>query len=213
MFKQPRWTWLPFGVAASSAKPASTPIRGRQQAPRQPPLHHRQQHTARSSRHLRQARAMASMLPTARAYFARSSARAVLHGARPFCTTIQARNQGQGTGENREQANDPLPPKQTPNVSMTDEVKTDAMGARDAPLQELAPDAEKKRELQAPNRQGVWSRSQQPREQAMTGPRFEQTIMELQVRGWSHRGAMDPDADRHYSHGHLQLSSLYTNSL
>ncbi|KAI9166903.1 Lactobacillus shifted protein-like protein [Paramyrothecium foliicola] len=28
---------------------------------------------------------------------------------------------------------------------------------------------------QAPNRLGVWSRSQKPRSQAMTGPRFEQT--------------------------------------
>lgn len=55
------------------------------------------------------------------------------------------------------------------------------MGAEDAPLQEMAVDAERKRELQAPNRAGIWSRSQQPREVAMTGPRFEQTIMDAQV--------------------------------
>lgn len=35
---------------------------------------------------------------------------------------------------------------------------------------------------QAPNKKGIWSRNQQPREVAMTGPRFEQTIMEDQVR-------------------------------
>lgn len=35
---------------------------------------------------------------------------------------------------------------------------------------------------QAPNRTGIWSRSQKPRSQAMTGPRFEQTDYELQVR-------------------------------
>ncbi|TDZ37178.1 Lactobacillus shifted protein [Colletotrichum sidae] len=35
---------------------------------------------------------------------------------------------------------------------------------------------------QAPNRSVVWSRSQQPRAQAMTGPRFEQTDFALQVR-------------------------------
>jgi hypothetical protein len=35
--------------------------------------------------------------------------------------------------------------------------------------------------LQAPNRAEVWSRSQRPREVAMTGPRFEQTDFELQV--------------------------------
>lgn len=34
---------------------------------------------------------------------------------------------------------------------------------------------------QAPNRAEVWSRSQQPRPTAMTGPRFEQTDFELQV--------------------------------
>lgn len=35
--------------------------------------------------------------------------------------------------------------------------------------------------LQAPNRADVWSRSQQPRNVAMTGPRFEQTDLDLQV--------------------------------
>ncbi|KAM5514628.1 nadh-ubiquinone oxidoreductase [Fusarium oxysporum f. sp. phaseoli] len=34
---------------------------------------------------------------------------------------------------------------------------------------------------QAPNRVGVWSRSQRPRSQAMTGPRFEQTDFDLQM--------------------------------
>jgi NADH dehydrogenase (ubiquinone) Fe-S protein 6 len=34
---------------------------------------------------------------------------------------------------------------------------------------------------QAPNRVGVWSRSQKPRSQAMTGPRFEQTDFSLQA--------------------------------
>jgi len=36
--------------------------------------------------------------------------------------------------------------------------------------------------MQAPNRKGVWSRSQNLREKAMSGPRFEQTIMDLQPR-------------------------------
>jgi NADH dehydrogenase (ubiquinone) Fe-S protein 6 len=35
--------------------------------------------------------------------------------------------------------------------------------------------------VQAPNRAEVWSRSQRPRQEAMTGPRFEQTDFELQV--------------------------------
>jgi NADH dehydrogenase (ubiquinone) Fe-S protein 6 len=35
---------------------------------------------------------------------------------------------------------------------------------------------------QAPNRVEPWSRSQQPRSKAMTGPRFEQTNFDEQVR-------------------------------
>ncbi|KAJ4304213.1 hypothetical protein N0V88_001826 [Collariella sp. IMI 366227] len=38
---------------------------------------------------------------------------------------------------------------------------------------------------QAPNRTEVWSRSQQPRAVAMTGPRFEQTDFELQPRPYA----------------------------
>ncbi len=34
---------------------------------------------------------------------------------------------------------------------------------------------------QAPNRTGIWSRSQKPRAAAMSGPRFEQTDFDLQV--------------------------------
>ncbi|KAL2156339.1 hypothetical protein VTH82DRAFT_1084 [Thermothelomyces myriococcoides] len=38
---------------------------------------------------------------------------------------------------------------------------------------------------QAPNRAGIWSRSQRPRAEAMTGPRFEQTDFELQPRPYA----------------------------
>jgi hypothetical protein len=41
---------------------------------------------------------------------------------------------------------------------------------------------------QAPNRVGVWSRSQKPRSKAMTGPRFEQTDFDLQVRNDGKKG-------------------------
>ena len=124
---------------------------------------------------------MASLVPAVRVCSVRFANRAPRYASRSFTSSVRLRKQGPGTGENFEQANDPQPPKQTPNVSLTDEVATDAMGAQDAPLQEMADVAEKKRELQAPNRAGVWSRSQQPREVAMTGPRFEQTIMDTQV--------------------------------
>ena len=51
----------------------------------------------------------------------------------------------------------------------------------DAALQESVEKAEELRTMQAPNRRGIWSRSQRPRAEAMMGPRFEQTIMEDQV--------------------------------
>lgn len=69
----------------------------------------------------------------------------------------------------------------TPNVSETNELATSAKGAQDAALQESVEAAEEMRTMQAPNRQGVWSRSQNPRSKAMVGPRFEQTIMADQV--------------------------------
>ena len=83
--------------------------------------------------------------------------------------------------ENFMQPNDPNPPKPKPNVSATNATPADAFGSWDAPLQEEPEVGERNRQLQAPNRANTWAASQQPRERAMTGPRFEQTIMELQV--------------------------------
>lgn len=78
-------------------------------------------------------------------------------------------------------ANDPNPTKPHSPVSSTNELATSAEGGRDKPLQEFVADGEKYRTMQAPNREGVWSRSQKPRAEAMVGPRFEQTIMKDQV--------------------------------
>jgi hypothetical protein len=55
------------------------------------------------------------------------------------------------------------------------------MGSFDGRLVETPEEAERARHLQAPNRATTWAKSQQPREKAMTGPRFEQTIIEVQV--------------------------------
>lgn len=79
--------------------------------------------------------------------------------------------------------NDPSPPKPVQNVSDSNAVPISPQGLRDSdrPLQEMPEDSERQRVMQAPNRKEVWSRSQQPRERAMSGPRFEQTIMEYQV--------------------------------
>ena len=80
--------------------------------------------------------------------------------------------------------NDPAPPKHVQNVSESNATPISPQGLRDSnkPLQELPEDSERQRVMQAPNREKPWSRSQQPRERAMSGPRFEQTIMEYQVR-------------------------------
>jgi NADH dehydrogenase (ubiquinone) Fe-S protein 6 len=85
------------------------------------------------------------------------------------------------SSENTIQPNDPTPRKPVPNVSATNAVPVDSVGAWDAPLQEAPEQGERNRQLQAPNRATTWAKGQQPREVAMTGPRFEQTIMELQV--------------------------------
>lgn len=58
---------------------------------------------------------------------------------------------------------------------------TSAEGSQREALQESPEQGEELRVSQAPNRKGIWSRSQQPREKAMVGPRFEQTIMADQV--------------------------------
>ncbi len=79
-------------------------------------------------------------------------------------------------------ANDPVARKEVQTVSETNATATSSEGSFDKVLQESVEKAEKLRKQQAPNREGIWSRSQQPREVAMSGPRFEQSIMEDQVR-------------------------------
>lgn len=73
----------------------------------------------------------------------------------------------------------PVPPKadataQQPKSNEPEDGKTTA-------VVENADVAERARTMQAPNRSSTWSGRQNPREVAMSGPRFEQTIMELQV--------------------------------
>jgi NADH dehydrogenase (ubiquinone) Fe-S protein 6 len=84
-------------------------------------------------------------------------------------------------GVDHPQANDPKPSPPVQNVSATNATPTSPKGAMDAPLVETTEEAEKMRTMQAPNRAAIWSRSQKPREQAMVGPRFEQTLMVDQV--------------------------------
>jgi NADH dehydrogenase (ubiquinone) Fe-S protein 6 len=85
------------------------------------------------------------------------------------------------SANDKQEINDTSPPKEVPNVSKTNELPIETPH-RDARISEAVEKGEELRVPQAPNRATVWSRSQNPRAKAMSGPRFEQTIMELQVR-------------------------------
>jgi NADH dehydrogenase (ubiquinone) Fe-S protein 6 len=85
------------------------------------------------------------------------------------------------TVSNQVPANDPVERAAKPNVSETNVTPTSSEGSFDKVLQEDVADAERMRAEQAPNYKGVWSRSQNPREVAMSGPRFEQSIIADQV--------------------------------
>ena len=112
------------------------------------------------------------MLSTARSRAARQLSRRAL---------VPARRSYAFTAKDQAGINDPNKPKEVPNVSKTNEVATTSLD-KEQDLKESVEKGEELRIAQAPNRAGTWSRSQIPRAQAMTGPRFEQTIMEYQVR-------------------------------
>jgi hypothetical protein len=84
-----------------------------------------------------------------------------------FSTTAR-----QNQSQNQSQSQEPPAPPPAATTSTTAHTQT-APQVTDGP----APTAV----AQAPNRAEVWSRSQQPRAAAMSGPRFEQTDFELQV--------------------------------
>ncbi|OBT87782.1 hypothetical protein VE02_03062 [Pseudogymnoascus sp. 03VT05] len=67
-----------------------------------------------------------------------------------------------------------------PNVSKTNELPQGKQQEDDVLVHENVENAQKLRTMQGPNRATTWSRSQKTREAAMSGPRFEQTIVELQ---------------------------------
>ncbi|CAN9083079.1 unnamed protein product [Alternaria alternata] len=96
-----------------------------------------------------------------------------------------ARYTSTATTSNQVPANDPVKRDAKPNVSETNALPTSSEGSFDKVLQESPEEAEKMRVTQAPNYKGIWSRSQNPREVAMSGPRFEQSIMEDQPRPYA----------------------------
>lgn len=112
------------------------------------------------------------MLSTARS-------RAVCQLARRFQISTVAKRGYAFSGNDNKEINVEGAPKEVPNVSKSNELPIETPH-RDARISESVEHAEKMRVTQAPNRASVWSRSQNPRAKAMSGPRFEQTIMELQ---------------------------------
>nr|POE87488.1 lactobacillus shifted protein [Quercus suber] len=87
------------------------------------------------------------------------------------------------TTDNPIVTNQPNPkPSPAPTANSTNNLPVSSEGSFDKALQESSKAAEQRRVMQAPNRRGVWSKSQQEREKALVGPRFEQTIMEDQPR-------------------------------
>ncbi|EOA84253.1 hypothetical protein ACJQWK_00821 [Exserohilum turcicum] len=116
------------------------------------------------------------MLPVAlRALRSRSTA-----AGRPLARSVST-----ATTSNQVPANDAVSRDAKPNVSKTNEMATSSVGAFDQSLQESVVDAEQLRTTQAPNFKGIWSRSQNPRAVAMSGPRFEQTIIADQPRPYA----------------------------
>lgn len=89
--------------------------------------------------------------------------------------------------ENRIQANEAAPPAPASKTDVGAKdtepsgVPIESLVKMENQYQEDPVVAEAIRSLQAPNRATTWAASQKPREEAMTGPRFEQTIMETQV--------------------------------
>ncbi|USP72886.1 uncharacterized protein yc1106_00160 [Curvularia clavata] len=119
------------------------------------------------------------MLPVAlRALRSRSAAAAT--ASRPLTRYVST-----ATTSNQVPANDPIKRDAKQNVSSTNEMATSSEGSFDKVLQESVEDAEEMRVTQAPNYKGIWSRSQNPRAVAMSGPRFEQTIIADQPRPYA----------------------------
>ncbi|KAH7396451.1 NADH-ubiquinone oxidoreductase [Pyrenochaeta sp. MPI-SDFR-AT-0127] len=105
--------------------------------------------------------------------------------SRSAAPLLRAKYASTATTSNQAPANDPVKRAVNPNVSETNALPTSSEGSFDKVLQESTAKGEELRRSQAPNRKGIWSRSQNPREVAMSGPRFEQSIMEDQPRPYA----------------------------
>ncbi|RDL38185.1 Uncharacterized protein BP5553_05618 [Venustampulla echinocandica] len=108
------------------------------------------------------------MLPTLRSRAAwQISRRAQVSARRTFAVSANNRQE------------DPNSLRDVKPVSKSNVLPVES-GQTSSALQEDVDVGERARVMQAPNRATTWARSQEPRAKAMSGPRFEQTIMEAQ---------------------------------
>lgn len=101
--------------------------------------------------------------------------------SRAFSSSVRSHNYPTTT-DNPVPVNTNQRAPQKSNTSQTNALPTSPTHGRDAALVEDPAEGEEKRIQQAPNRAGIWSRSQRPREEAMVGPRFEQMNVDYQPR-------------------------------
>ncbi|RMZ79672.1 hypothetical protein DV738_g3175, partial [Chaetothyriales sp. CBS 135597] len=108
---------------------------------------------------------MASLLTIVRPSSCRLAPRSVASARRCFTTSLSYNSQADGNTAKDAHTNETAV---SPTTSQT-----------------LAEATERLRLPQAPNREETWSKSQQPRDLAMTGPRFEQTFLETQPQPYA----------------------------
>ncbi|KAL1959905.1 hypothetical protein VTO42DRAFT_573 [Malbranchea cinnamomea] len=125
------------------------------------------------------------MLASTRSRLCVLTARSSLRPIAPRAAYSSSAPRLSAKSENAIPTNDPNPPKTVVAASETNATPTDAMGGIDGALQESQERAREILERQAPNRKTTWAASQQERAVAMSGPRFEQTIMEYQPQPYA----------------------------
>lgn len=104
------------------------------------------------------------------------------------------RNNSNNSSSGSSSASSPPPSQQTSSASTTgvspgqahpaletNATPVDAHGFPNEPIVETSEEAREIMSSQAPNRTTTWAPSQEVRAKAMSGPRFEQTIMQTQV--------------------------------
>ncbi|RMD43259.1 hypothetical protein DV735_g1851, partial [Chaetothyriales sp. CBS 134920] len=109
---------------------------------------------------------MASLLAIVRPSSCRLASRSAAPARRCFTTSLAYKSQANGE-------------------PTAQEAQTNETAVSPTTSQTIAEVTERLKIAQAPNREETWSKSQQPRDLAMTGPRFEQTFLETQPQPYA----------------------------